>query len=333
MKKLEQIFSIRNKTSYPSHKIVLEWEEILSESLNLPIVTENPLWDKFYRRFEKNGLTNLYHKLVPKRNLRLDFEMCAVTRKMCKFNKNTIPVIIDFWLKEEEIPAFISAYKHCPLILLTNREVYNLLKKHSCPIPIEHWPLSFPDYYALNENINYEKKYDFTIIGRPNPFFIRFLERYVIEHPDFSYIMNNGDILNRHYINNRGEIVDSGNSREDYLNVIRATRISCYTTPGIDEAKKDSNQYNQVTPRVFELLSNECHVIGHYPKEGEDIKWYRLDEIVPNVDNYEEFALQLDRMRKEPFDKEKVSQFMRKHYTSTRAIMLKEILKKHGIEI
>ena len=73
--------------------------------------------------------------------------MNAQDIKVCDINKFTIPVIIDFWLKEEQLPAFYVAYKEVPLILLTNLEVYEFLKQHKCPIPIEHWALSYPDKY------------------------------------------------------------------------------------------------------------------------------------------------------------------------------------------
>lgn len=333
MRKLTHIWSLWSGPKYPSHRIVLEWERILSDKLNIPIKRGCRLKDVFCRRFEKHGLIDFYNSLLPKHGIRLDFVMCAQLIKRCEYNKNTIPVIIDYWLDDDQIPALEEVFKYCPLVLLTNLEIYNTLKANNFRIPIEHWPLSFPDQYALTEDNLQNKKFDFTIIGRPNPFFIRLLDIYCRSHPDFTYIKNNGDIYNRKYTNNRGEVVADGKTREDYLNIIRRTKVSCYSTPGIDESKKDSNRFNQITPRVFELLSNGCQVIGHYPKDGADVKWYHLNDVIPNVDNYFEFERVLDYMRQTPMEYDKVEKFMKRHYTSTRANMLKIVLEKHNINV
>lgn len=333
MRKLKYIWSYWNGNKYPSHKIVFEWEEILAQQLNLKIRRGNWFVDKYHRAFEKYDLTSLYHALCIKKSLKLDFIMCAQLYKKCEYNKNTIPVIIDYWLDDKEIPAFTEVFKNCPLVLLTNKEVYDILKENKCQLNIEHWPLSFPDYYELKKKDIPDKQYEFTVIGRPNPFFIRLLDKYCENHSDFTYLMNNGEINNRKYINHLGEVVADGNTREDYLNMIKRTKISCYTTPGMDEAKSDTSRFNQVTPRLFEMLANGCMVIGHYPQQGADVLWYELDKIIPNVNNYDEFEKILDSMRVSTFDYDYVKSFLDKHYTSKRAMMLRNILLKHNISL
>lgn len=73
MRKLTYIWSFWNAEKYPSHKIVIEWEEILAQILGLKIKKGGIYTDKFHRIFEKFAKTWLYHFLLPKRNLRLDF--------------------------------------------------------------------------------------------------------------------------------------------------------------------------------------------------------------------------------------------------------------------
>ena len=158
------------------------------------------------------------------------------------------------------------------------------------------------------------------------------LDKYASLHDDFTYIMNNGDIENRQYIDHRGNIVAKDTGRSSYLDMISKTKISCYTTPGIDEAKKESSCCNQVTPRLFEMLCNGCMVIGHYP-DSDDTLWYNLKSIVPEVDSYEDFEKVLDDLRAKSFDYEKVSSFIKKHYTSARAKELMSILNKYNISI
>lgn len=69
--------------------------------------------------------------------------MTAETKASCFVDKNTIPVIIDFWLKEEELDKFYKVYEDVPLVLVTNKEVYDYLKEHDCPLHVEHWALSY----------------------------------------------------------------------------------------------------------------------------------------------------------------------------------------------
>lgn len=315
----------------PSWQILKEWEEVLSESTKLPIYKDSRLMRFIKSNLNNWGLTSLYKALFIRKNLGLRFIMNAQDIKVCDVNKYTIPVIVDFWLKEERLHDFYEAYKDVPLILVTNLEVYEFLKRNKCPIPVEHWALSYPDKYAMSER-RLIKEYDFCFIGRPNPFFIRFLDKYCLTHPDFCYIRNNGNINNRQYIDNKGNVIAEDKGRDSYLYMIQKTKISCYTTPGIDESKIETSNFNQVTPRLFEMLCNQCHVIGHYPHSFDTV-WYELDSIIPNVESYEEFEKWLDYYRVHDFDIKKGSIYMKKHYTSSRVKPLRDICKKYDIEI
>ncbi len=326
--KISSIISQRIYLHYPSYKIVYEWENIISKELDIPIIKETKLQKYFRRVFEKCGLQFLYHYFLPQKSLSLRFLMTATTEKLCGFNKNTIPVIIDFWLEKKDLSNFAMAFKKCPLVLVTNKEVYNFLKDNSCPLKIAHWPLSYPDIYAISEDSFFEKKYEFCLFGRPNPFFIRLLEEYSKKHPDFEYIISKGTERNRTFYTNKGTFVSRDTGRESYMNMIKSTKISCYTTPGIDESKKETKKFNQVTPRLFELLCNGCMVIGHYPKAA-DTDWYKLSDIIPNVNNYDEFEDVLNRFRSESFPLMKVVNYMKKHYTSARCEMLLSILSNN----
>lgn len=332
MKKLRKIYSERAFSHYPSIMIVYEWEDILSRIMGLQLRSPGEISNIWHRRFEKNGLTEVYHFLTPKCNLGLRFVMEATTHERCWNNCNAIPVIIDFWLEEKELPAFYRAYRHVPLMLVTSREVYDFLRQHECPIPIEHWGLSVPDSYLERLYYPHEKKYDFCVFGRPNPFFLRLLDKYASRHPGFEYVLNKGSISNRSYETNLGRFVCADTGRESYLQMIASTRISCYTTPGIDESKVETRHFNQVTPRVFEMLSNACNVIGHYPSNPDTV-WYDLASMVPNIDDYQGFESQLDRMLEKPFDVSAAESFLKKHSTSQRANELMKILNRYSITV
>lgn len=315
----------------PSWQIVKDWESIISKELGLPIRKDFSLLRRVKSRLNKWNLSWIYKLIFINTNYNLRFIMTASSHKNCDINKYTIPVIIDFWLNKEDLPNFYNAYKDVPIILLTNLEVYNFLKKNQCPIPIAHWPLSYPDKNAINKKPE-KKEYQFCFIGRSNPFFVRLIDKYCSLHPNFIYIQNNNDIDKRQYVTNTGVFVAEDTGRQSYLDMIKKTKITCYTTPGIDEAKKESSAFNQVTPRLFEIISNQCHVIGHYPS-SDDTNWYELNKYIPNVENYQEFEKWMDYYLKTDFDISKASEFLSKHYTTTRIPMLKTILESHGIEI
>lgn len=333
MRRFKGIKTRRNIGSSPSWKIVFEWEDIITKTLGTKLYFDNPLLTKYiYPIINKLKISNFIHMLYPQKDIYIKFESIAKPKKLIQLNKNCIPAIIDFWLKDSQLQDFFSAYKNVPLLLVTNREVYDKLKQNNCPLNYEHWPLSLPDYYSLNSDIWDMKQFDLCLFGRNSPFFIRLLDEYCKSHPNFSYIHRIGDNSKLIYVTNKGEIICEDKGRDSYINLIRKTRVSCYCTPGIDEAKVGSNSYNQVTPRLFEMLCNCCKVIGHYPNSS-DVLWYDLQNIVPNVENYEEFEKCLDEMLCNPFDFVGVQKFMSKHYTSTRASMLRDILSKYNIVI
>lgn len=332
MKKLKTISSPRKISQFQSAQIVYEWEDAIISNSNLKLEYESKFQFVVYSIIERLGMWKLYNKILNGKNLKLRFIMTAKVKRECIINKNTIPVIIDYWLTDHQIEDFCLVYRYCPLVLVTNAEVYYLLKKHNVPLPIEHWPLSYPDKYAISSNDKFEKKYDFCLLGRPNPFFIRLLDKYCESHKEFTYIKNAGTIDNRYYETNTGLFVGKDTGRNSYLEMIKQTKITCYTTPGYDESKKDVQRFNQVTPRVFEFLCGGCMVIGHYPMT-EDVLYYQLDSIIYNVNNYTEFESILDELRKKECDISKNAHFMEQHYTSKRINSLINLCKKHNISI
>jgi hypothetical protein len=260
--------------------------------------------------------------------------MQASETPISRLNKRTIPVVIDFWIENDEsLKRFYKAYKRCPLVLITSLEVYDFLIKKKCPLNIYHWGLSIPDNYLPQKIVKYTKIYDFTFIGRPNPFFNRFIEIYTLKHPDFIFVVNNPDIFNRSYYFSNGDFIRHDEGRSSYIDVIRKTKISCYTTPGLDEGKEFKTRFNQVTPRFLEMLSNGVYLIGHYP-ENSDTLYYELEKLIPNVNTYEDFEFWMNLYReKPPMNAIVYIDYLRKHATSQRAKELKVILSKNNIRI
>jgi len=327
--KITNIISERRYKTAPSFNTVFEWEDVIARDYPLNLVEESILTKKIYSLIRKLKLVNFYHFFLPnKRNKSLRFIMKALPEKTCILNKNVIPVIIDFWLQTEDLDAFYNAYKNSPKVLVTSAEIVEFLKQHNCPLPIEHWPLSLPDKYKITKKESFLKEYELCFIGRPNPFFEKMLRRYENENPDFIYVKSNGTEKNREYITNKGEFIGKDTGRDSYWEIIRKTKITCYSTPGIDDAKLSSNKFNQVTPRLFEMLAGGCYVIGRYP-DNADTRFYEIEDLIPNVNNYTDFKRILEKYRiAEQQKPSNCVSFLDNHYTSKRVPILKQILTK-----
>lgn len=314
-----------------SFDIVFEWENILSKQLSLKILKPNNLKLWFFRQIEvRLKAVDIYHFFVlKKRDLKLRFVMDARIAKSCLLDKNSVPVIIDFWLEKDEYEAFYDVYKHCPLVLITSAEVFHTLKKENCPLNIMHWPLSIPDKELEILNHSIEKEWDLVLLGRTDRYFLRMLEKYCKNNPDFVYVRGNGDIDNRYFETNKGEFVSSGKTREDYLHMMSKAKITFYTTPGLDESKSITTSYNQVTPRFLEFLSRGCYVLARYPNNS-DTKFYDLASIAENIDSYKKFELQLNKyLNSESASTLKIKSYLSNHTTTARAINLKKQLNDY----
>ena len=145
---------------------------------------------------------------------------------------------------------------------------------------------------------------------------------------DFEYVYSKGISVDREFWTNKGKFLGKDTGRESYIQFLKKTKITSYSTPGMDTTKKAN--FNQVTPRLLEMLANGCQVIGHYPN-SEDVIWYNLSSIVPNVCDYRTFEKVLDDMREKVFDYNKISEFLSKHYTSNSAQLLFEALEKYSL--
>lgn len=319
----------------PSFQLVFEWERILSKALNLPIYKQSKLMDWIYRQIDlRLKMTNIFNFFVPFRNFQLIFVMQATAWQFSRLTKNIIPIIIDFWIEDKnELRKFYNSYNRVPLVLVTSAEVYKYLKNNSCPLNIAHLALSLPDQYLPDIITDFKKIYDFCFIGRPNPFFRCLIEKYTEENPEFEYIVNQGEISNREYYTNSGKFVMKDNGRDSYLKIIQSSKITCYSTPGLDEGKEFKTSFNQVTPRLFEMIAGGCYVLGQYPK-NEDVEFYELEKYVPNVNSYDQFKFWMDKYRLMP--KRNIIEcrdFLLKNCTSERIETLKTILFENNIII
>lgn len=331
--KIEQIFTKRKYEHLHFWDLVYEWEDILSTALDVDLNYEPASFNKILK-----GVPFVY-KIITKGKPSLCFQMGAevlsgrkvhfqefVCRGMRSKNiASVIPCIIDFWLTEADLKAFEKAYSHNKVVLVSSKEAYMFLKRHSIKLNIEHWPLSLPDKYSITPITKFEKKYDLAMMGRQSPVLEGFLQKYIQKHPDFVYAYKKKENGHFNYYTNKGEFVGCADEREGYFNVMRGAKCGLYSTPGLD-GKKGANGWNQITPRFLELISSGCHIIARYP-QNDDTDFWKISDFSPSIETYAQFEKVLDNAIATPVDIKHYSDYLNQHYTSVRAKQLVNIIK------
>lgn len=309
--------------------IVFEWEDVLASCLNARIRNN---WGAIWKVSAAiNILVPWLWNVIQFRSLYLSF---VLEPYRWDFNvvgkRNAIPVLIDFWIKDDQkLLEFYQRYAGSRMVLVSSREVYCFLKRKNCPLNIRHWALSLPDKYAITPETLFVKEYDCVLVGRPNPYFLKWIKQYAAKHPDFTYVYNDRKHkMPNSYVDSTGKVLgDVVRTRADYFALLRKSKIGLYSTPAMDGGRLDANGYNQVTPRFLEYLACGCHVLARYP-DNEDTNWYDLQAIAKRINSYEEFEHAVDEAREKPVDMKLYSDYLAKHYTSVRAHELEELLKE-----
>ncbi len=316
---IERIITKRHQKNLFWWELVFEWEEYFNEQLHSSYFYESPfLSSKIARYFSK-----VTKNLLPRKKAFV-FEMGPSSYRI--YNKsNIIPLIIDFYPKDELLPGIIKSYSNNPLILISSKQVYDYLVNIGFPIPLRHLPLSLPDKYLLSADMKFEKKIDLVQVGRISDVMLQYTEEYAKRHPKFVYVRRKWENGHNVYYDSKGRLMGIFDSREEYWTLIRMSRTAIYTTSGMDDDKKTGSDFHQVTPRFLELLAAGCHVICRYQKNS-DTDYYELEKFSKSVDSYEEFENQLDMALSREVDVNMYSEYLKKHITSTRVNQLKSIL-------
>jgi len=324
--KLTQILSSREVENLFYSSIVYEWEDDIHSSLNLEMIYKRTWMTRWYTRFFP--LDKLY--MLGKGNaleFRMNYGIGDYTYNFWKTSK-VIPVIIDWYLKKELIPQFNKQFRKQPVVLITSREAYEVLKISGCQVHIAHWPLSLSDRYRISATTFFEKDYDLALVGaHQNPVLLKWLEKYCDGHPDFVYILTKKE--GSHFCNfsSTGSFLGYNDTREEYMATIRRAKCCLYTTPGIDAVASHTNGYSQVTPRYLEMIASGCHVISRYA-ENADTEYYEMNSMTSNCRSYEDFEKSLDNARHSSVDMLQYASFLEKHYTSKRISQLLKILNE-----
>lgn len=344
---IANILSSRSFERNPNYHLIYEWEEDIATYLNVPIVDAKPLHRKIaMNRYTKRLIEAFGSKALKKVNNLISatgpnsseegysfvFELYVGTEPDFATSAKSIPLMVDFW-KQTDLANFYRIYQDCKLVLVSSLEAYHFLKDNKCPLPIAHLGLSLSDRYRLDENTQYEKKYDILLAGRlnirTNQVLRNYLEEFISKYPETEYLYQQEINGEYYYVSNKRGTIGKFQTREEYIKLLRASKISFYSTPGLDGGEKRTGGFNPVTPRYLELLSAQCLLLGKYP-QNEETEFYELPKVCPNITSYEEFELiLLNYLSKRDISFDAHRDILDKHYTSCRAQQLTEILRQY----
>jgi hypothetical protein len=332
------ILSTRSYLKASFYDLVYEWEEDLSKVLTIPILNALPLFRKFFinkvsrklmaRAGVLHGASNMVEVaniFRPSKGYYLVFEMGVNTGPNFSTSAKAIPAFIDLW-KQTDLAAFQRDYQYCPLVLVSSLEAVVYLKEQGCRLNIAHFPLSLSDRYKAAPGKVYTKKYDVVLAGRTNPVLSGYLQKFSNKYPAVEIVRQQEVDGVFCYVSNLSGKIGEFKTREEYIELLRASKISFYSTPGIDGGEKRTGGFNPVTPRYLELLSAQCLILGKYP-DNEETRFYQLSEVCPNVISYEQFEILMQsylQQSKAPL--ELYERILQKHYTSCRAALLQDLL-------
>ncbi|MEO6979731.1 MAG: hypothetical protein ABI113_15185, partial [Mucilaginibacter sp.] len=284
---LKIIYTERYFNNWPTWPLIYEWENVIAGSLSLEFADSSKAsvttlyLDKILRFtsrniFGDNRLIIFADKFISKPPA-IFFELLPRGSFYFTGSKNTIPVIIDF-SKTIDLKLFYNAYKNCKAVLIANLQAYNYLKQSKCPLNIYHFPQSLADKYKISPGAGFKKMYDVIIPGRVDSVLLGFLTAYQKKFPDIECLYR--EYINQEfvYISNKTGIHYRGHKRDEYMNLLKASRVTLYSTVGIDGDEERTGGFSPVTPRFLEMVSAGCHIMARYPV-NEETQYFELDKI------------------------------------------------------
>ena len=321
---ISQVLTNRSISNGKDYGIVNEWEDIFSEMLNVPLYYDN------WKRRDKTifwkipWLASFFQTNLPT----FAYVMLPIASPYGNNKKNIIPCMIDFFCRDKnELQKFYKRYDKNPVVLISSREAYDYLVSVKCPLNIRHLALSISDKYCIDDKTTFEKRYDVVMLGRQNKVLQEFLNEYSERHKELTYVYGKKEGRNFRYYDQDGLDLGTMSSRDDYMNLMKMSRIGMYATPAMDGGRTDTNGFDQVTPRFLEYIVSGCHVLSRYHKNS-DTEFYELDKMSTRIDTYEQFEKAMDEMRYKEVDVARYAKYLANHYTSVRVHTLLKYLEE-----
>lgn len=321
---ISQVLTNRGVSNGKDYGIVNEWEDVFSDVLSAPLYYDN--WKRrdnaLFWKFP--WLASFFQTNIPT----FTYVMLPLASPYGNNKRNIVPCMIDFFCRDNyELQRFYKRYDRNPLVLISSREVYDYLLSVKCPLNIRHLALSIPDKYRIDEKTAFEKRYDVVMLGRQNKVLMSYVEQYKRNHPDLKYVFGTKEGNRFIYRDSFGDNLGYLESRADYMEMMRKSRVGLYATPGMDGGREHTNGFNPVTPRFLEYIASGCHVLARYPKNS-DTDYYELDKMSTRVESFGEFEKAMDDLRNKEVNIPHYSRYLANHYTSVRVQTLLKYLEE-----
>ncbi len=328
MRQINGIYTIRDTPQPHYWDIVFEWEDELSSALHVPLVPVGKRYDKIYQPgFLKKVLNrlNAYQRcdqifFTPK-GYYIAFHIGPAGVYSFYTRNNVVPIIIDFW-KNEDLRRLESVFGICPVVFVTSREVYNYLKETGVRLKVELLSLSLPDKYFTQPNGSF-RDIDIIQIGRSNAALDEFMIQYLKEYPETHYVCAKKTGSEVNIISNKTGVLGIFKNREDFIGLLKRSKVSLVSAPGLDNDKVRTGGFAPVTPRFLESAACGCKLIGIYP-DNTDFNYYGIQEVCVSVQNYDQFKNILTSYLETKTIPDHQA-FLQRHLTSKRA---NELLSK-----
>lgn len=317
------ILSERRYEKWASFDVVYEWEDILSEQFHAPIV-----------ELKRNIITRLLNKFVIHSPFSFDFNHWNISIIMCPernrryVGRNIIPIYLD--VNEKNCDFVIEATVNLPLYFVTSLEMWKRLRaagSGNC----YYIPMSISDKYK--NDIKSDKSVDIIQVGRKNKLLHEWAMKYCERYKETNYIFSiEGKGLGYYstLYGNIGEV----NGREEYMKLLRKSKISLVSTPGHDGERHPGMVMDCFTPRFYESAISWCYLIGRYV-HNEESEMLKIKSVCDFVESYDQFESYVKKYiaSKEFLKREDYIRFINENVTSKRVEELKEIMSKKGYKI
>jgi hypothetical protein len=287
------IYTIRDSPHPHYWEVVFEWEDQLSKSLDVPLIPVGKEYDNIYR-------PNLFRKVLNRLDAYKAFDRLFYfpNAHYIAFHigppgaysfytrKNVIPIIIDFW-KHENLSRFASIFSIAPAVFVTSMQVYQFLKGADIKLNLQHVPLSLPDKYVHHDLSNL-RDIDIIQIGRSHSRLNAYMQEFLREFPKVNYVSARKVDSHLEFHSTVWGSMGKFDSREGFISLLKRSRISLVSAPGLDDDYERTGGFSPVTPRFLESAACGCRLIGIF-QNNEDFTYYGVNEICQNVKDFDEF--------------------------------------------
>lgn len=314
--KISGIYSLRDIKKEVFRDVVYEWEDDISVLENIPVVNiKNNIGMqgfglKIRQRIDRNVK---FHRLDTSKPVYVAF--ITVLSDLLYFNsKNCIPIFLDIALSN--IGYILKKFTSDSPFCITIYDFYKALELSNSDINYYYMPLMISDRWK--DTFLNSRPFDLIQVGRKNEILHKYALEFVNKFPQYNYVYsdNLGTLGELYYFSTSNGEIGSADTREQYMDLLKKSKICVLSSPGIDNPKPWLKGMDFPTPRFYEAAISGCSLLGRISTH-EEFSIQKVSEVVVNVSSYEEFEQNALEMLEDRSDKKSVIEsFADSHLTS-----------------